>query len=302
MNSKQLSERKGFTIVELLTVMSIIVILIGLLVPGLNQVKRYAREVKQNAQFHAIDVAMELFQVEFEGYPDSKTDAADADYPGALRLCEAMVGQDLLGFHPDSRFRADGKEGASGAGDLYKETDWNATEWAENVKARQGVYLQLENANAFELVDIYGSGNTGTLPENRFVLCDVYNRVRHQTTSKKIGMPVLYYKADTSKTVNDDVADRDKNIYNYKDNDILVRLGIPWDISATPREHPMSGNTAGTTLADVPPDLTKFYENIKNKKINVDKGRPFRSDSYILLSAGFDGEYGTRDDIFNFNK
>ena len=40
----------GFTIVELLTVMSVIVILIGLLVPSLNKVKRFARDVKQKAQ------------------------------------------------------------------------------------------------------------------------------------------------------------------------------------------------------------------------------------------------------------
>ncbi len=30
--------------------------------------------------------------------------------------------------------------------------------------------------------------------------------------------------------------------------------------------------------------------------------RPYRSDSFILLSAGFDGEYGTRDDVYNFQK
>jgi hypothetical protein len=28
--------------------------------------------------------------------------------------------------------------------------------------------------------------------------------------------------------------------------------------------------------------------------------QPYRSDTYILLSAGYDGEYGTVDDIFNF--
>ena len=54
-NVKQSNREAAFTIVELLTVMSIIVILIGLLVPALNQVKRYAYEVKQRAQLKSID-------------------------------------------------------------------------------------------------------------------------------------------------------------------------------------------------------------------------------------------------------
>ncbi len=63
--------RHGFTIIELLTVMSIIIILIGLLVPSLNRVKRYSMDVKQRAQFHSIAVALDLFNAEFDGYPDS---------------------------------------------------------------------------------------------------------------------------------------------------------------------------------------------------------------------------------------
>ena len=30
-------------------------------------------------------------------------------------------------------------------------------------------------------------------------LCDSYNRVTNKTTGKKMGMPILYYKADTAK-------------------------------------------------------------------------------------------------------
>ena len=95
----KLRKRKAFTIVELLTVMSIIIILIGLLVPALNQVKRYAKEVKQHAQFHSIDVAMELFETEHDGYPSSGQYGSETplqEYCGAMKLAEAMVGQDLI--------------------------------------------------------------------------------------------------------------------------------------------------------------------------------------------------------------
>ena len=46
----------------------------------------------------------------------------------------------------------------------------------------------------------------------------------------------------------------------------------------------------------------EFYKATKNEKITILSGRPYRSDSYILLSAGYDGEYGTDDDIYNFKK
>ena len=39
--------------------------------PALNSLRRYAYYVKQRNQFHGIDVAMEFFNTEREGYPDS---------------------------------------------------------------------------------------------------------------------------------------------------------------------------------------------------------------------------------------
>ncbi len=297
--TKQSDKKTAFTIIELLTVMSIIVILIGLLVPSLNMVKRYAKEVKQRAQFHSIDSALELFRNEFDDYPDSKyLDDAGKQYPGAVRLCEAMMGQDLLGFHPSSRFRSDGTVPPD-TRNLYKETaSWSATEWEDNFRSRKGPYLQLERANAYRLKDIYGIGKTGDLEEELFVLCDEYTRVKNKSTGKGIGMPVLYYKANTSGTKHDPnsipTPTDDKDwIYNYNDNDYLVGLGLPENLPAAwggDPKHPMFDRKK------------KFYEETWNEKVEISTGRPYRMDSYILMSAGFDGLYGTRDDIFNFEE
>ena len=117
---KQSNKKAAFTIVELLVVMSIIMILMGILLPAFNRAKRYARKVRQTAQFKSIDVGLELYLAEFEGYPPSDGEDAGTynNYPGAMKLAEAMLGQDLLGFHPSSLFNKEGED-ASGAIDLY---------------------------------------------------------------------------------------------------------------------------------------------------------------------------------------
>ena len=95
---RQFGKKTGFTIIELLTVMSIIIILISVLVPGLNLARRYAKRVKQKAQFHSIRVALEQFSADQGGYPESGLMGAAAPYTtGAQRLAEALMGRDHRG-------------------------------------------------------------------------------------------------------------------------------------------------------------------------------------------------------------
>ena len=107
LRAKKQEKRQGFTIIELLTVMSIIVILFGLLMPAMTLVKTYSKTVKQQAQFHAIDAGLQMYHDDFQGYPpsdamdrsnDGMPENGDKSYPGACKLAEALVGRDLLGF------------------------------------------------------------------------------------------------------------------------------------------------------------------------------------------------------------
>jgi len=282
--ANQARQGRAFTIVELLTVMSIIVILIGLMVPALTKVRRYATDVKQKAQFNAMNTSIELFNNEMGGYPPSSAmpDATGgATYCGAMKLCEALMGQDLLGFHANSLFRQLDTNPASPTS-LYP-----ANPTQDGLKARKGPYLQAENANAYRMEDIFT--DVGNFASYNFVLCDVYER--QMKTNKKTGMPILYYRADTANSLHDPnaaafptIGDNAGFIYNYTDNAPLVGLGKPWEANASAHK-----------LADP----RRFYLNTQNHKIATAR-QPFRADTFILISAGYDGEYGTADDICNF--
>ncbi len=266
--------------------------------PSLSAAKRYAKEVRQKAQFRAIGAGLDMFNSDEGAYPDSgRYDSTGAvEYCGAIKLCEAMVGQDLMGYHPASRFRDDFTNGVDA--DLLYDYDpdtIDATDPDEdNIRARKR-YMDAEQMGANRLEYMYSTGRTGLFREDLFVLSDVYTRLTNRNPNSgayKIGMPILYYKADVTKTRNNVLDDTDtENIYDYTDNEQLVKLGMPDEPWVVPYpQHKLDQ------------DYKEFYKMINNDSIGIQFGRPVRAESYILQSAGYDGQYGTADDMFNFSK
>lgn len=312
----------GFTIVELLTVMAVIAVLIGLLIPALALVKDNAKKIQQKAQFHGLDVGIELYKSEFGVYPESydnsdgigqeNTNDTGGAYCGSNKLAEAMVGLDFLGYHPSSEFRADGQAvvtlnttpSGTGTVEVYSayaaQVDWETAD--ENIKARKGPFVDLENANAFPMDEVYRTAPAPFTSDPQtgypLVLCDVYAKKRAGTNAKKTGTPILYFRAHSNFSVQEQDVDNngsgsliDDDIYRLDDNWRLLSLGLPDD--GTPFAIEQAVSTGDP--------YQEFDNMIINDQVQMIQ-RPYRADTYILISAGKDGDFGTADDVFNFDK
>jgi type II secretory pathway pseudopilin PulG len=286
-------KKAAFTIVELLTVMSIIIILISLLVPALNGVKRFSRVVLQKNQFRNIGSGLQVYESDFQEYPDSSaTDADQAKYCGAMKLAEVMAGQDGLGFNLNSRLTINGQDSAGN--NLYPAPgSIPQAAYLDNLRSRKE-YLEPKYVQICALTDLYGTGAVAPFSKPGVLLCDVFNSVRSKNTGKRIGMPILYYRADTSKMSHDvNNPTNADNIYNYLDNQDFLKMGLPWQTATKP---PLCGGIGGTST----PEGQMFYENTLDQKSPFP--RPYNKDSYLLISAGWDGIYGTKDDVYNFEE
>lgn len=320
---KQLAKRSAFTIVELLTVMAVIALLIGLLVPALSKVRIYAKGVKQRAQFHSIAVALEMFKNENGGeYPDSSTLPINAGSDlvcGANRLAEALVGRDLQGFDPESRWHPT-LDTQAPLTNAYS-TDTSGTPVSlkqQSLERRKGPYLTIQSIGVFNACQLFKDPSTGQPSVGSLyagpldstqptvapapMLSDIYATKNVQLTiptssggtttmTIKAGMPVLYFKANVSSVIFD-YQQPTTSIYNYNDNGaILTNCYNLASATNKPKNLFYDSGGAGQQKA--------FYDKITNPSVTT-MLRPYNSDSFLLLSAGYDGIYGTADDIWNF--
>lgn len=292
-------KKTGFTIVELMTAVAIIAMLIALLIPAVATVRKIAKETQQKAQFTTIDLALTAFKSDFGDYPESGPERDDwGFYSGAQRLAEVLIGQDLVGYNIHSVLRSDLRVDLPDENDyeLYPDDlDPTTDAGRENLDARRGPYLELGTANAFRLGKTEEHeglfDNTRLLDEDTYVLCDVFG-VKKITlpdgkTTAKAGTPILYYKASTSSKTMKPGSPREQ-IYNVRDNMPLITLGKLPEPDPDRDPHKLE-------------DEQFFYTDyqIIDPKVTTTEW-PHRPDSYILISAGADGDYGTSDDIFNF--
>lgn len=290
MKYDKITIRGGFTLAEILTTVAIIAILLAVLLPALNQVGKKAANVKQKAQFHGIEIALETFRSDKGDYPASFFDnTGTREYTGSHRLAEAIVGRDGLGFHPDSAMKSNGRKVNSEPiyypefglwADSLPNTDQLKQ---DNLAARKGPYMDLESSNAISVGDYPAGYNYAIffdVDAPSYFLADSYKTVK-LTSGRKTGMPILYYKANRLNILHD-AANPTGSTYNVLDS------GSGIVSKSTPSgPHPMTA--------------AWFYSRTQNPNF-ANPVRPYRAESFILHSAGPDGLYGTADDVFNFDE
>ena len=304
-------KRFGFTMVELLTALAIISMLVAVLIPSLTMVRNFAKETRQKAQFATIGQALLAFRADYGDYPPSDRHVVNSlDYGGAQKLTEALLGWDLLGFHPQSAWRPDGLDRNLGefTYDPARVRRDPVTGIEFTLYERRGPYLDLATIDVFKLGDLYGPAGTGDLHPDTYVLCDTFPAKKVSVTigpvgnqkvvTQKAGTPILYYKANiSSRNEVGNAPSWDQEIYNYGDNSPLTEQLPTLKSAVLPPPswvwHPLGDDTNNYEV---------FREEITDWRIFETSGRywPHRPDSYILISAGADGLYGTNDDITNF--
>jgi prepilin-type N-terminal cleavage/methylation domain-containing protein len=305
------SRLSAFTLVELMAVIAIIALLIGILIPAVGSAQKAAKVSHIQNTIRVLDTGLETYKADpgvGGKYPPSQymaKPAADSphagefstgmlSFGGASMLVWALAGADLLGTPGFRDLDGDGywRDDLSSNDGLYALSGSQ-----QPVHARSGPFVAMEKMQLPHFSTTNGTPGyyierykTQSKPLYSHVFLDVYER------------PFLYYKANPGKPL---IADNNainpsvnQGIYNQLDNASITGaagglITEPGMQLGHPAPHPMR------ELGDPSGPEGSFARVVHDPDVTA-TARPYRPDSYLLLSAGPDGRYGTDDDVGNF--
>lgn len=354
------SRRRGFSLVELLTVIFIIGLLIAILVPSLSTARNRAKKLTTLKELDSLKVGLEMFKgengAEFpqtNGYPPSFSHPPirDASREG---LTQAEANEGRFPFLNDSKPKVTGAHwlpamlmGPDQLGYLKRSTVPNknnlrAEPWkwygppdqlpeGKPLLPRGGPYVDLGTPTR-KTRDLPGRSSP-TQPPPLFPDWDKIQEL--PVIVDAFDQPILYYVANAHGRTSNMVWGGDRptdNSYDgspqevgppyyfHKDNEGFTGKGTAeaergWDFSNTGGKHTIAFSGAEHTALDLLRDEPEYRETFARYIIDrkIYRGleppapaplpttplRPVNADSYLLISAGVDGRYGTSDDVSN---
>ncbi len=312
--------KKGFTLIELLVVMAVIGLLLSMMSVGYRSATIISKNLKQKAEFHGMEIGLELFAKDFDGYPDSTTlpnasGVGANSVCGGQRLVEALLGRDLRGIEPTTAWYAPNDE-AYKPGLYTTYPDFYDISDADSENRRKGPYVQLKFNNVYTIDKLYKDVGIGSstiytsaaaaIRQQAPVFTDTFARNTVTGIDAKVGMPILYFKSDPTKRFRVNAArqfvdppvfiDYKDWMYNYGDNLPLVALPKLSDVSPKAHfEYKQDGTLAVSKEQAFYEMITQYDSQAAPRTLY-----PYNKDGVILLSAGWDGVFGTKDDITNF--
>jgi prepilin-type N-terminal cleavage/methylation domain-containing protein len=329
-NRLSITDRRGsstgrgaaFTLIELLVVIAIITALIAILMPALRSAREQARRLSTLNTLKVIGDGLEFFrgenEQEFQGYPPSAV-AEDETEPGsqvifgAQWLVRHLMGKDLLGYRPAHLVPppADGPAPVS----PYAQEGW----YDHVARSRMGPYVDPSNIPLSKPADLPGKPDLSTLAEVDALTLE------QRVILDAFGYPILYYRADPHQAArsNANIArysrtSEQPGIYTFEDNALFTGMRLdtggsgdypPWNFALATAPHLIANFGPEELTPDrvaASRDTFVYYildKNAFGASAAGDDQRtitPYRRESYMLISPGADGRYGTPDDVNNF--
>lgn len=327
------SARRGFTLIELLTVIAIISLLISILVPSLSRARQQAKNTAIRATIKALSDGLEMFRGENEAelkggaYPSSENkddptiEGTDNYLSGAQWLARYVMGKDLQGYVAPRSVPRELK--------INTTFGWEQKGWYDQDASGGNSFAPLKRVGPYvdpgrltldtpDKLDGYDDMNAGGVRPT------VDEAAEQVVILDQFGFPILYYAS------NPFVANRpyspiatydgtEPGIYNFRDNALFTgscRSGAcddaePWDFSGTGSHKIQEWGSWTDDKPDQGADMGNpanrdtfpryIMDNSAFEATDGESVIPARRDTFLMISAGRDGLYGTGDDVTNFD-
>jgi len=328
MNAHAPSQRQAFTLVEMLTVIAIITLLIGILVPSLSAARNAATKTAVQAQLQAISTGNEMFRNDEGEYAKSnpftygpygqaaaQTTAMNLwevdNLNGAHLIVDAMIGRDSLGYDP--------KPG-TGPGSTV-DSRWSTaagTPPTSYPRARRNPYIKPEGISVATAAkppqDAFGPYSTAAVP-NPYLPQPDASDANATVFVDKFGFPILYYRARPNSTPRTEIiqtnagttadANISDGVYDGRDNFLFTspvgRTHRIADATSTINYgYPLNTQSLNNNFAEFIRSYRATSYVPGTNPAQIDFPRPVNGETFLLLTPGKDGIYGNLDDVGNW--